>query len=100
MNVLDELAMIRRTGANIWGFVLEVHMNQPTVDELMLRAGRVYPYMGADAIAGIRLVVDNGLPWNVSEWVKFMGMVEIERKRLPVFPPDPIRDLEGNVVMP
>jgi hypothetical protein len=100
MTVLDELAMLRRTGANIWGFVLEVHMNQPTVDELMLRAGRMYPCTGTDAISGVRIVVDPGLPWNVSEWVKFRGMVEIERVRYPVFEPDPIRDLKGNVVMP
>jgi hypothetical protein len=100
MNVLDELVSLRRTGANIWGYRMEIHMNQVTVDELTIRAGRMYPCTGADAIAGVRLVIDNGLPWNVSEWVKFRGLVEIERVRVPVFAPDPIRDLEGNVVMP
>lgn len=100
MTVLDELAMLRRTGANIFGYALEVHMNQPTTDELTLRAGRTYPWTGADVIAGIRLVIDNDLPWNVSEFLKSRGGVEIERERFPVFLPDPIRDLEGKVIMP
>lgn len=100
MTVLDELAALSRASALLCGFSLEVHMNQQTVDELTLRAGRMYRWTGADAISGVRIVIDNDLPWNISEWVKRKRFTVISCERVPVFPPDPIRDLEGKVVVP
>lgn len=100
MTVLDNLTALRKASNFLCGFVLEVHMNQVTLDELVVRCSRTLPCGGSNALLGVHLVIDNDLPWNVSEWVKRINLTVISRERVPVFPPDPIRDLEGNVVMP
>jgi hypothetical protein len=75
-------------------------MNQATLDKLVLICCRTLPFGGAGSLLGIRIIIDNDLPWNVSEWVKRQGLTVISRERVPVFAPDPIRDLTGKVVMP
>lgn len=91
MTVLDELATLQRASVLICGFSLEISMNQATLDELVVRCCRTLPYGGARALWGIHLVIDNGLSWNVSEWVKRKdAFTVISRERVPVFPPEPI----------
>lgn len=93
MTVLDKLAVLRNVSYLLCGFMTEVRMNQVTHDELIFRCGRVLPCTGTQALEGVRIVIDNDLPWNASEWVKRRGLTVISRERVPVFAPDPIRDL-------
>lgn len=84
--------------------ITELFMNQQTYDRLVYRYGvetRGTAHDVAEILSGIRVGIDDALPWNVIEEKTRNERLEVVKtERFPAFAPDLIRDLEGNVLMP
>lgn len=92
-NDYDRCKWGRPKEAHLCGLSVEVRMNKATHDKLIAECGSVLLVAGARFLEGVRVVIDNDLPWNVSEWVREHGQTVISRERVMVFLPDPLRHL-------